>query len=469
MLTLPRTSETVTTRRFQRPFGGRSELGLGAVALSAGAAALAAGAAVRLGPAALAIPPALAACAFLVREPLALLILYVYIGLFKDQAVVQAVPFDITIALGVLLVGVCFFRWAAGRVRSVPVGLAAPLVVIGGMLVVSLGWTPSPEYGGDKAWRFVTLTLLATVAPFFLVEQQRDLRRYLSWTLAVGLFAALLTVANPPADGDRYTIGSASNTIGVSHLLCTAALILLVGALTDLLSARGWAVATALGLVGVAAAVGSRGPLLSLAVALAITAAIWLTRTPRKVLPVLLVVAIGAALVPFVSLPEGSSQRLQEAVNNPVASLESDARYTTFGQAVKLIEHDPLVGIGAGGFQSVGTLRVPPEDYPHNLFLEVWSELGLAGVVVLIASVVAVLVGLWRGAWLLPPGPPCQLLYVILAVVLFNLLAAQVTGDLNENRTFWSSFGLAWLIVQYGVPAPRLGPSTRHEERDAYA
>jgi O-antigen ligase len=467
MLKLSRVSATVTTREIQRPFGGRSDLGVGAIALSAGAAGLAAGAAVSLGPAALAMPLALAACAFLVREPLALLTLFLYIGLFKDQGVVEAIPFDLTVALGVLLVCVCFFRWAAGRVRSIPVGIAAPLLVIGGMLVLSLGWTPSPEYGGEKAWRFVTLTLLATVAPFFLVEQQGDLRRYLSWTLAVGLFAAILTMASPPTDGDRFTIGSAANTIGVSHLLCTAALILLVGALTDLLSARGWTVATALALLGVAAAVGSRGPLLSLTVALATTAAVWLTRTPRKVLPVLLVLGIGAALLPFVSLPEGSSQRLEEAVRDPVASLESDARYTTFGQAVGLIERDPLVGIGAGGFESVGTLDHPPESYPHNLFLETWSELGLAAAVVLIGSVVAVLVGLWRGAWLLPPGPACGLLYVVMAVLLFNLLAAQVSGDLNQNRTFWSSLGLAWLTVQYGVPAPRRGPFTGEKERDA--
>jgi O-antigen ligase len=421
---------------------------------------------VTLGPVALAIPAGLAACLFLVREPLALLTLYVYVGLFKDQAVVQAIPFDVTLALGLLLVGLCFFRWASGRARPVPIALAAPVAVIGVMLVISLSWTPSPDYGGDKALKFLTLTLLATVAPFFLVEEQRDLRRYLSWTIVLAFVAAVLTLMSPP-EGDRLTISSASNTIGVSHLLCTAALILLVGALTDLLPARGWALVAGLGLIVIAAAVGSRGPLLALALALAVTGVAWLARVPRKVLPVLVVVGVSAALLPLVSLPQSSSQRLAAAAHDPVASLRSDARSTTFGQALQLIEQNPLVGVGTGGFQSVGTLAHPAEDYPHNLFLEVWSELGLAAAVVLVASIVAVLVGMWRRAWRLPLGPSCQLVYVIVGLFVFNLLAAQVTGDINENRTLWGSFGVAWLIVQHGVPAPRPGPSTGADQRDA--
>ena len=450
----------MTTHLLRRPFAGRTDLGPGAVVLGVGTAALAAGAAVTVGPAALGIPAALAAGLFLIRQPLALLTLYVYVGLFKGEAIVKALPFDVTGALGVLLTGVCFFTWASGRARRIPVTLAAPVAAIGVMLAISLDWTPSPVYGGEKALKFLTLTLLATVAPFFLIGEQRDLRRYFWWTIAIALVAAILTLVNPPAEAGRLTIGSASNTIGVSHLLCTSALILLVGALTDLHSARRWAVPAGLALIGIAAAVGSRGPLLSLALALAATGAVWLARVPRKVLPVLLVVGIGVALLPFVSLPESSSQRLGEAVHDPVASLRADARYTTFGQAVHLIEQHPLLGIGAGGFQSVGTLAHPPEDYPHNMLLEVGSELGIAAAIVLAASIVAVLVALWRAAWRLPPGPSCQLLYVVIAVFLFNFFAAQVSGDLNENRTFWGTFGLAWLIAQDGVPAPRRGDST---------
>jgi O-antigen ligase len=443
----------VTARILQIPRRDPAAIEPVAVALGAGAALVAAAGALTLGTAALGIPLALAGLLFLVRQPLALLTLFVYVGLFKEQAVVRALPIDATLALGVLLIGVCLHRWLAGRARHVPLGLAAPLVVIGIALVASLAWTPAPEYGAEKAWKFVTLTLLAALAPLFLVEEERDLRRYFWWTVAMAALTAVVTLAGPRASDGRLTIGIEGNTIGIGHLLCTGAIILLLGALTDLVPARVWALAGSVGLVGVAAGVGSRGPLLSFVVALAATGAIWLARVPRTVLPVLLVVVAGAALVPFLSLPESSGQRLGTAVADPVGALEADPRYTSFSQAARIIEQHPLLGIGTGGFQSVGALESPPEDYPHNMVLEVWAELGLAVLVVLLASIVVLLSGLWTAAWRLPPSSPaCGLLYLLIGVFLFNLFEAMLTGDLNENRTFWGVFGLAWIVVRYGVP-----------------
>jgi O-antigen ligase len=455
----------VTTRFLGLPLVPRAVPRPGVALPAAGVAALAAAAAVAIGPAALALPVALAGGLFLVREPLALLTLYMYVGLFKEQAIVSAVPADVTLLLGLLLSCVCLARWASGRARGAPLGLIAPVAVIGVMLLVSLAWTPSPEYGGEKALKFVTLTLLAMLAPFFLVDDERDLRRYFSWTIAIAGVAALVAVANPPDDGGRLTIGTEGNTIGVSHLLCTAALILLVGALTELYRARRWAIVASVALIVVAAAIGSRGPLLSLGFALLATVTLFLARVPRKVAPVLVAVLAGVAIVPFVSLPESSAERLGQAARDPVGALEADPRYTAFEQAAELIGQDPLVGIGAGGFQSVGTLARPPEDYPHNMVLEVWSELGLVAVVVLVASVAAVLVGLWRGAWRQPPGAGRHLLYVLIGVFLFNLLETLVTGDLNGNRTFWGVFGLAWLVVGYGVPQPASPPVTASRRR----
>ena len=121
--------------------------------------------------------------------------------------------------------------------------------------------------------------------------------------------------------------GGTGNTIGISHLLCTAALVLLLAALTELASARWWSIGAGVGLIAVAAAVGSRGSLLSLALALGVTAAAWLLRVPRKVVPVLLVVAAGLAIVPSVPLPETASERLGVAARDPVSALENDGRW----------------------------------------------------------------------------------------------------------------------------------------------
>jgi O-Antigen ligase len=421
-----------------------------AVALGLGIVLVAAALAVRPDPAALAIPAGLAVLLLLVRQPLALLALFLYIGLFKDEAVVQALPFDATVGLGALLAAVCFIRFLSGRARALPYGFALPLAVVGLALVASLDWTPAPDYGAEKMEKFLTLTLLAAVAPFFLIEDQSDLRRFFSWTVVIAVAAAMLALVHPPPpEAQRLELGASASTIGSSRLLCAAAIVLFMGALAN----PAWrlrATLAGIGLIAVAAAVGSRGPILSLALALVVTAAVWATRSPRKLAPILLIVVAGIALLPFVSLPETSGQRLAEAASDPIAAFRSDDRSYLYEQAVELINEHQLLGAGAGGFNSVSSAK-----WPHNLFLELWSELGVVTTAVVAASILAVLVGLFRAAWRLPEGPSRELVYVVTGVFLFYLFAVQVSGDINDNRAFWAVFGVAWLVVRYGVPPPR--------------
>ncbi len=424
-------------------------LGLGIAAV----AVLAAVGAVFVGPAALAIPVAVAGVVLLVREPLALLTLYVYIGLFKEEAVVQALPFDATLGLGALLAAVCASRLVSGRARPIPPLLALALVAVGISLVVSLNWTPVADYGAEKTSKFLTLTLLGAVAPFFLIEDASDLRRLGLWIVSLAVLAAGIAIANPPAEGAaQLEVGAGGSTIAVSRLLCAAAIILLLTALGSG-DKRLWATAGGVGLIVLAAAVGSRGPILSLALALGATGAVWLLRVPRKVWPVLLVSLAGLAVTPFVSLPEGSSERLSAVTSDPVAAFERDARSTIYRQALELVDQHPLRGAGAGAFSNVS-----PADYPHNLFLELWSELGFLALTLVAAAVVAVLAGLYQAAWRLPEGPSRRLVYILTGVFLFSLFAVQVSGDINDNREFWVTLGVAWVVVRYGLQPARPRP-----------
>jgi O-antigen ligase len=263
---------------------------------------------------------------------------------------------------------------------------------------------------------------------------------------------AVLALSHPSRDTGRL---AGDNTIGTSRLLCIGALILLIGAL----GRSRWrlpAAALAAGFIAVAAAVGSRGPILSFGFALAVTLAAWLFRTPRKVAPVLAIVAASVAVVPFVSLPATSSQRLSEAARDPVAAFREDDRYYLVQQAFQLINRDPIRGGGVGAFSTVN----PTAKWPHNLFLELWAELGLAALVMVAAAIVATLVGLFRLAWRLPgQSREQELVYILLAVFVFNLLAVQVSGNINDNRDFWGMLAIASLVVAGRLdtrePSPR--------------
>jgi NhaP-type Na+/H+ or K+/H+ antiporter len=65
-----------------------------------------------------------------------------------------------------------------------------------------------------------------------------------------------------------------------------------------------------------------------------------------------------------------------------------------------------------------------------------------------VAAVVAALAGLFRLAWRLPAQESEQeLVYILLAVFVFNLLAVQVSGNINDNRDFWGLLAIASLVV----------------------
>ena len=267
--------------------------------LAIGAAGFAALATVALGPKALAIPFVVLIVLFFMREPLALLNLYLVVGLFKEESVVRSLPVDATLALGMLVALVCGIRLVTGRVRRVPFGFALTITVVSLSLLASLTWTDAAGYGSSKATTFLTVTMLAIGAPFFLIETWDDVRRFFTWTVIVAIPVAILALANPSTDTGRL---AGDNTIGTSRLLCTGALILLLSALAR----PRWrlpSTALAAAFIAIAAAVGSRGPILSLGLALVVTLVAWLARVPREAAPVLAIAVLSLAVVPFVSLP----------------------------------------------------------------------------------------------------------------------------------------------------------------------
>jgi O-antigen/teichoic acid export membrane protein len=439
----------VSARAVSPRLPGARRVGAGEAFLALAAAAFAAAATVALGPKALAIPFVVVVVLFLLREPLALLNLYLVVGLFKDQAVVKSLPVDATLALGLLVAVACGLRLLSGRVRRVPYGFALTITVVSLSMVASLAWTDAGGYGTTKATTFLTVTMLAIGAPFFLIESWDDIRRFFRWTVVVAVPVAILAITNPSTDTGRL---AGDNTIGTSRMLCIGALILLLGALAR----PRWRIpstALAAGFIATAAAVGSRGPILSLVLALAVVLATWLVRVPRKIAPVLVIAALSLAVVPFVSLPKTSTERISSAARDPVAAFRTDDRYVLVQQAWGIIEHHPILGGGIGAF----SIENPTSKWPHNFFIEVWAELGLGALIVVAGAIVMALVGLFRLAWRLPEeGRDRELVYVLLAVFFFNLLAVQVSGNINDNRDFWGMLAIAWLVISGSVAAPGL-------------
>jgi O-antigen ligase len=101
-----------------------------------------------------------------------------------------------------------------------------------------------------------------------------------------------------------------------------------------------------------------------------------------------------------------------------------------------------LMGLGIGGFSvAYAGFDDYRGDYPHNVFLEVGSELGAIGVGALAAMV------LWsfvraqsnmRRAASIDEGYTANALLALLA---FSLVNASISGDVNDNRFLFAVMG----------------------------
>jgi O-antigen ligase len=439
----------------------------------AGAAFVAALAAAFSGPGALAVPVAIVVVVWLWQRPAALLAAYLAIGVFKGVPLVAELPLplvdvrlDTTLALAALLSVVCAVRVVTGRAFKIPMPLAITVVVIGLLLILSLMWTPVLGYGAEKALRFWTLTLLAIVAPFCVVENVRDLRALLGWTLAIALLGVLVVLAfgDVVAAGDinnantgRLEFGGVENTIFTSRLLCGGAVVAFFVPALGFGGRWGRLLGplTGVGLLAVAASIGSRGPIVSLVLAFVVTLTAVVLRNPRALVPLVGMVAVGVVVLSFVSLPETSAARLRGITQDPLGTLQADGRSRLYRQAIEIARDHPVRGFGAGGFKLYSAVLIRKElRYPHNIFLETAAEIGVIAAIVLAVCMAALLIGLFRRAWATEDARRRAEVYTVTALLLLTFFAAQFSGDINDNRAFWTALALGWLVTRHDLPGP---------------
>jgi O-antigen ligase len=117
-------------------------------------------------------------------------------------------------------------------------------------------------------------------------------------------------------------------------------------------------------------------------------------------------------------------------------------RLQGFEAARELFFGNPLIGIGTGGFEHYHFL-----GYPHNIFLELASELGVWGV---LAFIVMILYTVYLAINLLKRQESSALELnmskAFLAIFIFALTNAQFSGDIPGNYELWFSVAGIWTL-----------------------
>lgn len=308
-----------------------------------------------------------------------------------------------------------------------------------GLSLVALAWAPELELGTRAAIDLALMIAVAVALRRLLVHGRVDalLRGFeLALMGLLGLLAAA-AVAGGLGSGRLATLGGGPNVFGRNMgLLCVFSFERALRSPSQSPFATPRRASALWPLLAVFAAMlialsGSRGAMISTAVALVALLALGHARPSRRLLVLAGAVILGLAAVTFTEL----GAKVAESFATRVLDLLLRDRYVSSRDEIYAIALEqgarrPVLGHGLASF-AANTLW----PYAHNMILDAWYETGALGVACL-----GLYLSLWgRGAWAswrCPPArqPGLASLDALRAAALLILVASQFSGGRYDLR-----------------------------------
>ena len=386
--------------------------------------------------AALLLVGGLAAFYLLARYAEVTLAIFFLIGLIKGDERLASMPVDLTVAVGgMVLLSVCARLITRKRELALPREYLFYLPLLA-MMVISLTYTPDLAGGVDKTLRFLCLTSIGIISPFVLFDSVRKLKNFLLAMAFGGLAIAINSLAML-GGSDRLVSPSGLNT----ELGAASAIAMIV--IWNLWFPN-WPFFKralfypVLGVLGVAL-IGSGGRFANVSAVLCLILGTFLCR--KLFTDAAVIGGVGLLLLPFIWIPQASFDYLSSLARPHQAM---GTRNDLMALGVKMFSEHPFFGVGIQGFRFLSPNPIT-YNYPHNLILELGSELGVLAAV----SFLALAVCAFREIWKQLRDPEQQgnsPVITVFLLLIFVFLDAMVSGDINDLRFMWFVFGLPYVL-----------------------
>jgi len=158
----------------------------------------------------------------------------------------------------------------------------------------------------------------------------------------------------------------------------------------------------------------------------------------------LILIGIGIGLLVFLvkrGLFSTIIYRLQILFTQSNGGDSAGLRFTLYDSARQILVNNPFFGAGFGSF-GVEYSGVDQRTYPHNIFLEYLSELGVFGTLLFLVLLVSSVLVLFRNK----NSAAFNFRIAVFSCFLYLLLNANVSGDINDNRMLLTFVSLQFLI-----------------------
>lgn len=324
---------------------------------------------------------------------------------------------------------------------SAPVVMAFLLLAL---MVLRLGSSLDEAYGSTKLQLYIADNLVFLVGAIFVGASRQSLRLFFILTLAIVAAGAFLLVgelvtgtAQQQYSG-RFAITAQQGAINLGRDSSNGALIAICLILmSSRLSVRLVAIAVLPVVLVSMLAAGSRGPVVAFLVGLlaliALTAA---SGRARRQLLLVAVVLVGAAVLVPILVPGSAIGRSLSTIVGSASGLSSNGRSHLWSEAYAAFARHPLVGLGTGGFAFVD-----PQQYPHNIVLEMAAELGVLGALAVL-SMLFMMLRRFSLLWRTTDGTERMMVTLLISLFVSAIVNALFSGAVQDNADIWLWGGL---------------------------
>jgi len=321
-------------------------------------------------------------------------------------------------------------------------------VLFAAAVLASYAYTSAPNYGGVKLVRFLLIGTLFFYSGMILIRNEEEFRRVAS----LFVLAACVTAAQMVFHLEHRQVGADTDItrIGAGWLLGMG-ILLLVG-YPIVRSRRRYLVCVVVALPLLSAgliASASRGPMVSLAIALLLTA-FWFARQHFSAIRIwVAALLIGSCVASFFYLrhvdPDKYNAKLSEMIqlsSGHSAQGSGAKRLDFYSRTLAAIPDNLWLGQGVGSW-SVFYYGRDTRDYPHNLLLETMFEEGAVGALLLLMflSFQAIAIRRMLAATDFQYG-------VLAGLLLYCVSVSMFSGDLDDNRILWLWSGIILAVCR---------------------
>ena len=397
-------------------------------------------------------------------------VLFLYSGALKDTVLLSWIPIDLTIVLLLLNIMTGLYLLSKNNLKFLLGKYMLIMIILVGCFftwaLVSVFWSLSGHYALYKLINILVLLGWSFFAGVFIVGSSiESVKRFFSLVAIFGLlFSMQFTLLGLEYDQSSILQNLSNDYIVTSAIISTTLLLFSIYYFMTINKSyikNIFLILIQLYLLIIVFSLGAKGPLVALFVSYVVLF-LYLAAPQnksfnfRKTIKYFIYLA---CIVSFLLLIDYEQFRVVERFDDLIVN--SDTQFDLGGRvwlnltALNMWEESPITGKGIGSF-GLYTYNQDFRAYPHNIFTETMAELGLIGLIWLIAIFYVTLRMVPRSD---------DITFVIPYIVfIFALIMSQFSGNLSDNRLLFTLLGIVSAssiylskseLIKYGKPTKR--------------